>query len=116
MNRLVNRRNALFLVPNWLTTFSHLRFRKAVKQLDQIVYNIINQRRTSEENQGTFLDLLTQVAGYQVEIHHNGSDYLAPKRGAAQTVELSARGAQHERSLNAYNKVAVTLPATAPQA
>lgn len=58
MNRLVNRRNALFLVPNWLPTPSHLRFCKAVKQLDQIVYDIINQRRTNAENQGTFLDLL----------------------------------------------------------
>ncbi|WP_414582913.1 cytochrome P450 [Scytonema sp. PCC 10023] len=69
-NRLVNRRNALFLVPNWLPTPSHLRFRRAVKQLDQIVYNIINQHSTSEENQGTFLDLVlyAQKEGSQITL------------------------------------------------
>lgn len=70
MNRFVNRMNALFLVPNWLLTPSHLRFRKAVKQLDQIVYDIINQHSTSEENQGTFLDLLlyAQKEGSQITL------------------------------------------------
>lgn len=58
MNRFANRRNALFLVPNWFPTPSHLHFRRAVKQLDRIVYDIINQRCISEENQGNLLDLL----------------------------------------------------------
>ncbi|MGH8002945.1 MAG: cytochrome P450 [Brasilonema sp.] len=50
--------NALFLVPIWLPTPSNLRFHRGLKQLDQIAYDIINQRCTSEENYGTFLDLL----------------------------------------------------------
>ncbi len=58
MNRLVNRRNALFLLPNWLPTPSHLRFRKAVQQLDEIVYDIIARRDTSKQDRGNFLDLL----------------------------------------------------------
>ncbi|KYC43923.1 hypothetical protein WA1_01865 [Scytonema hofmannii PCC 7110] len=58
MNRLVKRMNALFLVPNWLPTPSHLRFREAVKQLDQIIYDIIHQRHTSKQDRGNFLDLL----------------------------------------------------------
>ncbi|MDZ8258128.1 cytochrome P450 [Nostoc sp. ChiQUE01b] len=58
MNRFVNRMNALFLVPNWFPTPGHLRFRRAVKQLDQVVYDIINQRCTNEKSQGNFLDLL----------------------------------------------------------
>ncbi|WP_166482606.1 cytochrome P450 [Scytonema sp. UIC 10036] len=58
MNRLVKRRNALFLVPNWLPTPSHLRFCRAVKQLDEIIYDIIHQRYTSKQDRGSFLDLL----------------------------------------------------------
>jgi cytochrome P450 len=58
MNRLVKRRNALFLVPNWLPTPSHWQYRQAVKQLDQVIYEIIHQHCQSEEKQGTFFDLL----------------------------------------------------------
>lgn len=58
MNRLVKRRNALFLVPNWLPTPSHLRYLKAVQQLDRIIYDIIDGHCKSEANPGTFLDLL----------------------------------------------------------
>ena len=69
MTHLVNRRNALFLVPNWLPTPSYLRFRKAVKQLDQIIYDIVYQH-SIDENQGTFLDLLlyAQKEGSQITL------------------------------------------------
>lgn len=47
-----------FLLPHWLPTPDHLRFRKAVQQLNEIVYGIIHQHRTSGKDTGDLLSML----------------------------------------------------------
>ncbi|HEY9668105.1 MAG TPA: cytochrome P450, partial [Coleofasciculaceae cyanobacterium] len=47
-----------FLLPHWLPTPDHLRFRKAVQQLNEIVYGIIHQHRTSGNDTGDLLSML----------------------------------------------------------
>ncbi len=49
------------LLPKWLPTPNRLRFRKAVERLDEIVYSIIQQHRTSGKDTGDLLSMLLQV-------------------------------------------------------
>jgi cytochrome P450 len=51
----------LFLLPEWFPTTKNLRFLRAVKQLDEIVYTLIRQRRLSGEDKGDLLSMLLQV-------------------------------------------------------
>ena len=49
------------LLPKWLPTPNRLRFQKAVKQLDEIVYGIIQQHRTSGKDMGDLLSMLLHI-------------------------------------------------------
>ncbi len=57
--------NALLLIisllPKWLPTPHQLRFRKAVQRLDEIVYGIIHQHRTSGKDTGDLLSMLLHI-------------------------------------------------------
>ncbi len=50
-----------FLLPNSIPTPDNLRFRKAVKQLDAVVYRLIQQRRTSTKETGDLLSMLLHL-------------------------------------------------------
>ncbi len=50
-----------FLVAKWVPTPRQLRFRKAVKRLDEIVYGMIHQHRTSGKDTGDLLSMLLHV-------------------------------------------------------
>ncbi len=50
-----------YLLPKWLPTTRQLRFRKAVKRLDDIVYRIIHEHRTSGKDTGDLLSMLLHV-------------------------------------------------------
>lgn len=58
MNHFQANLQTLLLIPDWFPTPENLRFRSAVKQLEQVVYNMIARRSQDEEHQITFLDLL----------------------------------------------------------
>lgn len=50
-----------YLLPIWVPTASNIRYQRAIQQLDEIVYHIIDQRRASGEDTGDLLSLLLQV-------------------------------------------------------
>ncbi|MDZ8187229.1 MAG: cytochrome P450 [Nostoc sp. ChiSLP02] len=56
-NQLSNQ----YLLPSWIPTPSNLRYERATKQLNAIVYKIINERRESGKDIGDLLSLLLQV-------------------------------------------------------
>lgn len=55
------RSNAIFLFPDWVPTPTNLTSRRAVGQLDRIVYGIIEERRASGEDPGDLLSMLLQA-------------------------------------------------------
>jgi cytochrome P450 len=50
-----------YFVPGWLPTPSNLRYSRAIKQLDTLIYRIIDQRRSSGKDTGDLLSLLLMV-------------------------------------------------------
>ncbi len=50
-----------YFVPAWLPTPSNLRYSGAIKQLDTLIYGIIDQRRSSGKDTGDLLSLLLMV-------------------------------------------------------
>ncbi len=58
------RSSNMFLFPEWLPTPGNLRYRKAVQQMDQIVYGIISQHKA---NDGHGHDLLSVLLNLQDE-------------------------------------------------
>ncbi len=50
--------NSLIPIPNFIPTPGNLRLRRAVRQLDAILYGMIQQRRQSQEQRGDLLSLL----------------------------------------------------------
>jgi cytochrome P450 len=57
-DRFLVRFNSLVPIPNFLPTPGNLRLRRAVRQLDAILYGMIRQRRASKEQRGDLLSLL----------------------------------------------------------
>ncbi|BAZ30281.1 cytochrome P450 [Cylindrospermum sp. NIES-4074] len=51
----------LFMIPDWVPLPHNLRFQKAAKQFDEIIYPIIQQRRESGEDKGDLLSMLLQM-------------------------------------------------------
>jgi cytochrome P450 len=58
MNHFTTRIRGLVMVPNSLPTPLNLRMRRAVRQLDTIIYRIIGQRRAAGEDRGDLLSML----------------------------------------------------------
>ena len=50
-----------WILDNRLPTRTHRRFNEAVRQIDQFIYRIINQRRASGEDHGDLLSMLLQA-------------------------------------------------------
>lgn len=50
-----------YLLPESLPLPQNIRYRRAVRQLDEVVYRIINQRRASGEDRGDLLSMLLQA-------------------------------------------------------
>jgi cytochrome P450 len=48
-------------IPDWFPTPHNLRLHGALRQLDQVIEQILEQRRSSREDQANFLDLLLQA-------------------------------------------------------
>ncbi|HXV45023.1 MAG TPA: cytochrome P450, partial [Anaerolineae bacterium] len=55
------RMSSLLPLPESLPTPTNIRLRRAVRQLDQIIYSFIQQRRTSGEDRGDLLSMLLQA-------------------------------------------------------
>ncbi|WP_017655513.1 cytochrome P450 [Fortiea contorta] len=51
----------LYLLPDWVPAPHNLRFQKAMQQMDQLIYGIIQQRKQSNEDAGDLLSMLLQV-------------------------------------------------------
>ncbi len=51
----------MFLIPNWFPLPKNLYYKKTLKNLDRVIYNIIEVRRNSGKNEGNYLDLLLQA-------------------------------------------------------
>lgn len=52
----------LYLLPDWFPTAKNLRFLKAVRQFDELIYQIIQQRRAGGKDTGDLLSMLLQVS------------------------------------------------------
>lgn len=57
----VRRFQGLFPLPLWLPTPAHLRMRRAVRDLDRIIYGFIRQRRAQPEHSPDLLSLLLRA-------------------------------------------------------
>jgi cytochrome P450 len=51
----------LYVLPETIPFPSNVRYRKAIKELDEVVYRIINERRTSGKDTGDLLSMLLQA-------------------------------------------------------
>lgn len=51
----------LFLLPDWIPTPDNLRFQKAVKQLDTIIYRLIQEHRESRQESDNLLSMLLNL-------------------------------------------------------
>jgi cytochrome P450 len=51
----------LFFLPDEVPTPANVRLRRAIKQLDDVIYGVIGQRRRQEEDTGDLLSLLLRV-------------------------------------------------------
>lgn len=52
-----------WIADNWLPTVRHLRFHRAARQLERIVYRIISERRASGRDEGDLLSVLLRAQG-----------------------------------------------------
>src|SRR6202043_4143986 len=52
------RFNSIMPIPTYIPTPRNLRLRRAVRQLDSIVYDMIRKRRRSNEERGDLLSIL----------------------------------------------------------
>lgn len=62
-----------FVIPEFIPTPGNLRFRKAIQQFDEIIYDIIRKRRTSGEDTGDLLSMLLHAQdedGSRMTDHH----------------------------------------------
>jgi cytochrome P450 len=57
-SHFLQRFNSLMPLPMWIPTPANLRARRAVKQLDAVLFRIIRERRESKADQGDLLSLL----------------------------------------------------------
>src|SRR6185436_9195191 len=55
------RLQSLRVVPHWIPTTGHLRSRRALRRLDQLIHRIIEARRTRGEDRGDLLSILVQA-------------------------------------------------------
>src|SRR5262249_17320563 len=58
LERFRARFASIFWLPRWLPTPGKLRFDRAVRRLDEIIYRLIRQRRESGEERGDLLSIL----------------------------------------------------------
>ncbi len=53
---------ALIQIPGWIPTPRHLKFKKAIKFFDDLIYAFITERRQSQEDRGDLLSMLLLAA------------------------------------------------------
>src|SRR5262245_29990011 len=58
LDSFLARFNSLLPMPRWLPTPRNLRFHRAMRRLDGIIYEFIRQRRASREEKGDLLSIL----------------------------------------------------------
>lgn len=56
-----SRFNSLLTLPSWLPSPRRFRLRRATRQLDRIIYRMIDQRRATGEDKGDLLSMLLQA-------------------------------------------------------
>lgn len=61
MDWFESKRKQNFLIWEWFPRPENVRYRNAIQQMDETIYNIINQRRTSGEDPGDLLSMLMQA-------------------------------------------------------
>ena len=59
--RFTGRGGVLFHVPERIPTPANLRFRRAIRRLDEIIYDIIERRRSGGKDIGDLLSMLHRV-------------------------------------------------------
>ena len=59
--RFTGRGGVLFHVPERIPTPANLRFKRAIRRLDEIIYGIIERRRSGGEDTGDLLSMLLRV-------------------------------------------------------
>jgi cytochrome P450 len=59
--RFTGRGGVLFHVPERIPTPPNLRFRRAIRRLDEVIYNIIEERHAGAEDTGDLLSMLLRV-------------------------------------------------------
>jgi cytochrome P450 len=58
LSSYVARVGKLFLLPEWVPTPTNVRLQRAARRLDEILYRIINQRRTAGQERNDLLSML----------------------------------------------------------
>jgi cytochrome P450 len=61
MEEFVRLTSVSFFIPNWLLLLGRRRFRRALRELEAVVYRIIRERRASTKDSGDLLSLLLQA-------------------------------------------------------
>jgi len=92
MEQFLTRVNTAFLIPEILPTPGNLRFQKAMRRLDQIVYRIIQARRSAGEDGGDLLSML-------LEAQDEDGGQMTDRQVRDETMTLFLAG--HETTANA---------------
>ena len=70
------------LLPLWLPTSSNIRFRRAMRQFDELFYGVIRARRAEPETDTTASDVLSLMLRAEDDRGEPMSDAGGPRRGA----------------------------------
>jgi cytochrome P450 len=85
---------AFNLLPTWVPTPKELRARKSLRDLDEIVYGIIRDRRSSGEDKGDLLSMLLLA-------QDDEGQHMTDKQARDEAVTMFLAG--HETTANAMN-------------
>jgi cytochrome P450 len=85
---------AFRLIPTWVPTPGELRARRALRELDEIVYGVINERRASGEDKGDLLSMLLLA-------EDDDGQRMTDKQARDEAVTMFLAG--HETTANALN-------------
>ncbi|RMF78257.1 MAG: cytochrome P450 [Chloroflexi bacterium] len=86
--------NDVDIFPHWLPTPKHLRQRRALREIDAIIYGMIRERRAAQEDRGDLLSMLLMASD-------DDDTGMTDKQVRDEAVTLFIAG--HETTANALN-------------
>lgn len=95
MNWFESKRKQGFFVLEWFPRPENIRYKNAIQDMDKSIYQIVNQRRNSQENPGDLLSMLMQAKDEE-----DGSQ-MSDKQLRDEVVTLMLAG--HETTANALS-------------